>query len=126
MYFIHKIVENIISYITLNLYCFLHTNSARCSPLHKHRLKSSAQIGRQASGFFSKCPFQFGYISLAGSSVTFAIQVAASRISEALFPSHFPGIVEQIGLPGKTATPLSYVTDVARSRCLFEKVILRC
>jgi hypothetical protein len=61
-----------------------------------------------------------------GSSATFAIQVPASGISEALFPSHFPGIVEQIGLPGTSATLLPYATDEARSRCLFEKVIFRC
>jgi hypothetical protein len=61
-----------------------------------------------------------------GSSVAFGIQVTAPRISEALFSSHFPGIVEQIGLPGTTATLLPYATDAARSRCLFEKVMFRC
>ena len=63
------------------------------------------------------------------SSVTFAIQVAASGISEAFFPSHFPGMRwtnSPSGLPGTTAMLLPYATDAARSRCLFEKVIFRC
>ena len=61
-----------------------------------------------------------------GSSVTFGIQVAASRISQTLFPSHFPGIVEQTGFPGTAAALLPYATDAARGRCLFEKVIFNC
>jgi hypothetical protein len=73
-------------------------------PLHKHRLK----LHMLAEGLAVSSPTVHlsSVIFHWGSIVTFAIQVAASRISEASFLSHFPAIVEQTGLPGTIATLL--------------------